>query len=121
MLYLVIPSLYPSKDKIIEETLYDENDLEWRIARVVNGFFVKYFDDKHFIPNILCITTKIGELIKIQNTGCIFFQSTDFELFCEMRNIIKSGWTDDIWEAINEFLTERFDHDLGVVKSEIIN
>ena len=122
MLYCVEPSIYPKQNQFIEEITYnDENDLEWKIARVENGFFVRYFGDKYFSYNIFCVTTKLGELIKIQNTNCIFFQNADFDTFCEMRNIIKIGWTDDIWEAISYLLTERFNHDLGMIESEIIS
>lgn len=122
MLYCVEPNIYPKHNQAIEEISYkDENDFEWKIARVQNGFFVRYFGDKYFSDNIFCITTKLGELIKVQNTNCIFFQNADFDTFCEMRNIIKTGWTDDIWEAISDLLTERFNHDLGMIESEIIS
>ena len=44
MIYCLKPEMYPTPEKTIEEIIYrDENDFEWKIARVENGFFVKYF------------------------------------------------------------------------------
>ena len=30
------------------------------------------------------------------------------------------GWTDDIWESIGEFLTERLTHNEGLMECEIV-
>ena len=38
----------------------------------------------------------------------------------EVRNIIKIGYTDDIWETFEELFTERFEHDRGMLESEMV-
>lgn len=122
MIYCVEPKIYPSGQQSKEEIKYsDENDFEWRISRVENGFFVRYYGDAYFADKIFCIYTKSDKLIKVKNTKCFFFQDADFDTFCEMREIIKTGWTDDIWESIESLLTARFDCDLGMIESEICN
>lgn len=105
----------------MEEISYiDENDFEWRIARIKNGFMVRYYGDEYFSPNTFDCELKSGKTVRIRNTRCIFFQDESFEAFCEMRDILKNGWTDEIWDCLEGFFTERFEHDLGVIESEII-
>ena len=120
MIYCLSPSDYPTIDKQIEELIYiDENGFEWKIARVKNGFFVKYFGDDYFRESYFNCELPNGKTILINNTNCIFIQDTDFETFAEMRTILKNGYTDDIWETFEEMLEERFLHDLSLLESEI--
>jgi len=63
---------------------------------------------------------KGGEHILINNTNCIFIQDTDFETFAEVRNVIRIGYTDDIWETFQEMFEERFEHDKGLLESELV-
>ena len=121
MVYCLDLKLYPIKNQFIEEIKYkDENDLEWRIARVQNGFFVRYFGHDYFCENSFDCQIDSGKTIRVKNTNCIFFQDANFETFCEMRNILKTGWTDDIWESIQDFLTIRLQQSTGLIESEII-
>jgi hypothetical protein len=119
MIYAVSPEIYPKEGQFIEELKYkDENDFEWRIARIENGFMVRYFGDPYFKDSTFECELKNGEWVRVKNTGCIFFQNSDFDTFCEVRNILKLGYTDDIWETFNDLFTERLEHDRGLLASE---
>lgn len=121
MIYLLDEKLYPSKGLYIEEHEYkDENDFIWKIARVENGFFVRYFGDPFFSETFFSIEVK-GKMFNVFNTKNIFFQDSSFESFYEFREILKNGYTDDIWDSVSELLQERFSHDEGMLKSEICN
>lgn len=121
MIYCVPPEIYPTSNQSIEEVIYrDENDFEWKISRVQNGFFIRYFGDPHFQDDYFSCDLDSGEHILINNTNCIFIQDSSFETFEEVRNIIKIGYTDDIWEAFEEMFEERFEHDKGILESEIV-
>lgn len=121
MIYCIPPSAYPKEGQAIEEIVYkDENEFEWRIARVVNGFIVRYFGPPYFKENLFICELQSGETFFVKNTNCIFFKTTDFETFCDVRDVIKSGYTDDIWSAMQEFFMERFEHDKGMLESEIL-
>jgi len=120
MIYCIPIENYPTPDKFLEELVYkDENDFEWRIARVVNGFIVRYFGDDYFKDSFFDCDLKDMSMVRVKNTNCIFIQDENFETFCEVREIIKSGYTDDIWEVFEEMFTERFEHDKGMLESEI--
>jgi hypothetical protein len=119
MVYCMPIETYPTEGLFIEENLYfDENNFEWRIARVNNGFFVKYFGDGYFKDEMFCCELKDGKTYFIKNTNCIFFQDPDFETFVEMRDILKNGFTDDIWESIEMFLTERLNICTDILECE---
>ena len=121
MIYCVPIEQYPKEGMFIEELSYkDENDFEWKIARIENGFMVRYFGDEYFKENTFECELSNGEWVRVKNTNCIFFQDVDFETFCEVRNIIKIGYTDDIWETFEELFTERFEHDRGMLESEMV-
>ncbi len=121
MIYCVNESQYPTKERYIEELKYkDENDFEWRIARIENGFMVRYFGDKYFKENTFECDLSNGEHIRVNNTNCIFFQDSDFETFCDIRYILSNGYTDDIWETFEELFTERFEHDKDMLESEML-
>ena len=121
MIYSVSKETYPKEGQFIEEISYkDENEFEWRIARIENGFMVRYFGDPYFKDSTFKCESSTGKLIRINNTGCIFFKGADFETFCEIRDILKNGWTDEIWETFEELFNERIKHDEGLLESEII-
>ena len=122
MIYCVEPEMYPSKDLVTEEISYlDENGFEWKIARIDNGFFVKYFGDSYFKDDTFECETKYGEYVRVKNTNCIFIQNTSFETFVEVRDLIKEGWTDDIWDTFREMFEERFDWCKDLLESEVVN
>ena len=121
MIYCVPIEQYPKEGMFIEELSYkDENDFEWRIARIENGFMVRYFGNDYFKENTFECHLKSGKLIKVNNTNCIFFNDTDFETFCNVRTVLQNGFTDEIWETFEDLLTERFEHDKGMLESEMI-
>lgn len=121
MIYCVETEMYPKEGQFIEELKYkDENDFEWRICRIENGFIVRYFGDEYFKESVFSFDLKNGKRIRIRNTNCIFFKDTDFDTFFEVRNILKNGFTDDIWGIFAELLQERFENDEGFLESEII-
>jgi hypothetical protein len=120
MIYCLEPELYPKEGRYFEESVYkDENEFEWRIARVENGFFLRYFGDNYFSPEKFVIDIEGEELIKIKNTKCIFVQDANFETFYHFRNFLKNGWTDEIWEFFGDLFNERFENNKDILKSEI--
>ena len=121
MIYCVPIENYPKNGQFIEEHTYkDENDFEWRVARIKNGFMVRYFGTPYFQDNRFDCDLPNGQNIQIKNTNCIFFQDTGFETFYHVRQILQNGYTDDIWETFTELFTERFEHDLGLLESEML-
>ncbi len=121
MIYCIEPKLYPDKDNYIEELIYkDQNDLEWRIARVRNGFMVRYFGHEYFKENVFSGELKNGRYFKIKNTNCIFFENSEFDTFCDVRDALITGYTDDIWELFEDLFIERFNISSAIIESEII-
>jgi len=121
MIYCVPIENYPTEKMFVEELYYkDENGFEWRIARIQNGFMVRYFGDDYFKENTFECELKSGETVRVNNTNCIFVEDVDFDTFCEVRDIIKEGYTDEIWETFEEMFTERFECDRGMLESEMI-
>lgn len=111
---------FPKSGQYTERLTYkDENDCEWVIARVENGFFVAYFGHEYFKEKYFSLEVH-GESLMIVNTGCFFVQNTDFDAFYDFREILTNGFTDDIWEAIGDFITERLKQDSGLVACEIV-
>ena len=122
MIYCLKPEMYPTTEKIVEEITYrDENNFEWKIARVENGFFVKYFGVDYFKDKYFSCDLSNGEHILINNTNCIFIQDNDFETFAEVRNVLKIGYTDEIWEVFQEMFEERFEHDKSINEWEDVS
>jgi len=123
MIYCIDPSLFPTDPKkIVEQISYrDENDFEWRIVRIKNGFMVRFFGDDYFKESKFFCELKSGKTVVIKNTNCIFFDSNDFDLFCDIRDLLKNENTDDIWDFFNEMLTERFEHSDGILESEMLD
>lgn len=121
MIYCIPSKDYPNKEQFIEELEYkDENDFIWKIARIENGFIIKYFGDEYFKDNTFECELLSGNWISINNTNCIFFKDADFDAFCEMRDILKNGYTDDIWDTLNDFFTERFNQNEDILECEKI-
>jgi len=119
MIYCIPIEKYPKEGQFIEELIYkDENDYEWRICRIESGFIVRYFGEPYFKENTFECELLSGEWIRIKNTNCILFKDSDFETFTEMRNILKNGYTDEIWESIEELFTERFECRRDILESE---
>jgi hypothetical protein len=121
MIYCVEIKDYPNENQYLEESIYnDENGFEWRVARVNNGMFIKYCGDKYFSESTFDISLDDGHQISIKNTRCIFFNCIDFDTFYEIRNIVKNGFTDEIWDIFQDLFKERFECDLSFLESEII-
>ena len=124
MIYSVEQEKFPKEGQYVECHSYnDENEFEWKIARVENGFFVGYFGDAYFKDKYFDFDSEeLGgaKRILLNNTGCFFIKDTEFETFYEFRNILTNGDTDDIWDCIGEFFAERLTHDRGLTECEIV-
>lgn len=109
MIYSAEIKDFPDSEKSSEISVYnDQNGTEWRFAMVKNGFFIGYFGDDYFKEKEFEIDD--GDKIHyINNTGCFFVKTLDFDVYYEFRNIVNEGFTDDIWEAIEEFIQLRFE------------
>ena len=111
---------FPKSGQYTERIAYkDENDYDWVIARVKNGFFVAYYGHEYFKEKHFSLTIK-GKDILINNTGCFFIQDANFDTFYEFRNVLKNGFTDDIWDVIGDLITERLQNDRGLLACEIV-
>lgn len=120
MIYSMPIEKFPNTEQYQEcHTYQDENDFDWKIARVQNGFFVAYFGDPYFKDKYFDLEVN-GKSKLLLNSGCFFIQDTDFDTFYEFRTILKEGWTDDIWESIGEFLSERLENDDGLMECEVV-
>ena len=120
MIYSTEIEKFPNAEQYQEcYTYQDENHFDWKIARVQNGFFVAYFGDSYFKDKYFDLEVN-GKGKLLLNSGCFFIQDTDFDTFYEFRTILKEGWTDDIWESIGEFLSERLENDDGLMECEIV-
>lgn len=121
MIYCIEIDLYPKEGQYIEEISYlDENNFEWRICRIENGFMVKYFGDDYFRESVFDIELSNGKNFRIKNTNCIFFKDSNFDTFCNVRDILKNGFTDEIWEAFESCFKVRFEINDGFIESEIV-
>lgn len=118
MVYCV--DIWPEQDQFTELLSYnDENGFNWMIGRVENGFFLKYCGDSYFKDKAFDIEISDERTIFVKNTGIIWFQDADFDTFCNVRTLLNHGYTDDIWEAIEELIKERLLHDTTLLKSEV--
>lgn len=119
MIYCVPISDYPESP--IEETSYkDENGFEWRIARTEKDCFVRYFGEPYFIETAFDCDLSDGSNMRVKNTNCIFFEGANFDDFCDIRNILQGGYTDEIWECFEQVFTERLNFDKSLLFSELI-
>lgn len=101
---------YPQKEDVVEIIFYkDENEFDWKITRTANGLYVQYLGDKYFMDTSFGVVNKQGEYYRIINTNLIFFNVTDFDEFCKIRDNLKDGFTDDIWEYIEDCFQKRID------------
>ena len=119
MIYSTTLDKFPVAGQFSECHEYqDENDFAWKIARVKNGFFVAYFGTVYFKEKYLDVQV-VGKSILINNTGCFFVNDTDFDTFYSFRKMLKEGYTDDIWESIEQLISERLKHDPTLMLCEI--
>lgn len=82
---------------------------------------VKYCGDSYFKDTFFSVPVeKKQKHFLINNTGCILFQDADFETFCNVRDVLKNGYTDDIWELFTDLFITRFECDEGMIESEIV-
>jgi len=118
MIYSTPWQLFPSDGQYQEcHSFLDENRFEWKIARVQNGFFVAYFGDDYFKDKYFDISLS-GRDTVILNTGCFFIQDDSFETYYHFREILKTGYTDDIWETIEELIIERLKNNPEILECE---
>jgi hypothetical protein len=119
MIYSIPKESYPQKGNYIEEsTLKDQNGIEWKIARTEKELFILYCGNPYFCDSIFDCDLKDESNIQLVNTGCIVFNSADFDTYCEMRDVIIEQYTDDIWESFMEFFTERFECSTEILETE---
>ena len=122
MIYCIPFENYPNAGQFIEQSRYfDKNGFEWNIARVQNGFMVRYCGDSYFKEIMFHFEMNDGSIVKIKNTNCIFYQDASFDTFCEVRNIIKEGYTDDIWECFQDLFKERFENCRDILECEVLS
>lgn len=109
MIFSTEINVFPKEGQYKEVTSYkDENGFEWKIAIIESGFFLAYFGDPYFKYDTFCLESEDSiKEIQINNTGCFYIDSTDFETFYLFRDMLKKGWTDTIWESIEELISER--------------
>lgn len=120
MIYSTVIDKFPKPDQSLEEISYrDKNDFEWKISRIKSGFFFAYFGRSYFKHPRFEIEVN-GRHFQIVNTGCFYVEDTGLEAFCNVRDILMSGWTDAIWETIEELLTERLKQDPGLMDCETV-
>lgn len=119
MIYCVSEESYPKLGEIIEEISYsDENDFEWKVARTKKEFYVKYCGDKYFSNDLFVCDVGEEEFIKIKNTNCFLFEDVDFEFFCDIRDVVKLGQTDEIFDYFGGLLTNRLSKSKSILDSE---
>ena len=90
MIYSTEIEKFPNAEQYLECHSYqDENDFEWKIARVQNGFFVAYFGDSYFKETYFDLEVN-GKNKLLANSGCFFIQDESFETFSKNeRNPLK--------------------------------
>lgn len=121
MIYCIPTENYPKENQFLEELSYkDENDFEWKVARVNNGFIIKYFGDEYFKDSTFEIELKSGNWVRVKNTNCIFFENVEFETFYHIRELLKKGYTDEIWESITDLFKERFENCVDILECEML-
>lgn len=121
MIYSIEIEKFPKKKQCKELISYlDENNEEWKIGIVENGFFVGYFGDPYFKDKYFDLTINKEHKL-LMNSGCFWVQDLEFDTFYNFREILKNGFTDDIWEIIGELITERLMNDPGLTECEIVN
>lgn len=109
MIYFLDAANYPQGDTLIEELVYNDlNGEEWRIARWVQGFVVKFCGEQYFKGDDFNCEILPTKFLKIKNTGILFFMNTNFDIFCEIRTMLTTNWTDDIWEIFKALFMARF-------------
>lgn len=121
MIYSVYNEIAELTTIPIERITYnDQNGFKWEIIREEDGFYIVYNGDKYFMQEIMVIELPDGSFQKVKNHGCFHVKDSDFETFCHVRDILKNGYTDEIWDIIEELLEERFIHDRSLIDSELL-
>ncbi len=119
MIHCLNKKKYPTRDQSIGESVhYDMNGLGWHISRVLNGFFVRFTGDEYFIEDTFICRVN-GADIWIRNTNCLFINDQRFEAFDTFRQIIKNGYTDEIWETIAGIFEDRLNKSTELLPSEM--
>lgn len=122
MIFMMPKEIFPAENQAKEILEYkDENDFIWKIGRVTNGFFLKYYGDEHFSSSVFELELERKRRLQIKNTGCYFFHTSDFEVFYAVRDLVKNQCTDDICHDLEGFFTQRFQASLGVLEHEEIH
>lgn len=112
-------SIPKEKRKSVETLEYKDTDgNKWRIMRIVNGFILTYAGNQQHRLNRFPIEHK-GEILELRNTNCIFFNTTDFEVFYELREVIKSSSTENVWEFVRQTIEDRIHVNDTLLESEI--
>lgn len=124
MIYFVDQELFPKVQSETQEgiefaTHQDLNDFDWLFGRVLNGFFIKYCGDEHFVSDTMSVMVEEKVLYLLKNTRCIFVANEEFDTYATIREVILTNWTDDIWDFIKQLFEVRFEHEEGLLKSEI--
>lgn len=112
----------PEAIEPIEEVSFrDENNFEWVVTRVDKGMWLEYKGPIYFSPTKFWIELEDREkTITILNLRTFFIKDSSFEAYDELRNLINSEFTDDIWEAIEASLKERLLENELLLNDEII-
>lgn len=119
MIFFIDPKDYPAPNVTIEEVQYtDQNGFSWLVARIVDGTVIHYTGDKYFSDKFLEVECAHG-FIRVKNTGCIFVKDISFGVFYELREILKSGYTDEIWDAFSQIFSTRLSIDPTLTPPEI--
>lgn len=107
------------KGENLESVIYkDKSGLSWHVQRTEVGLFVSCLSPKSLIPkNFECKVNK--KLVFIRNTNCIFIEATDLETFCHIRNIIKDGYINQIWDVFTSFFTSRLKMNPIILQTEM--
>lgn len=119
MIYCVTEKELPLKKDILEETDYkDENGCDWKVLRTEKDLFVLYLGEPYFSDSTFECQILDNKYIRVKNTNIILFKDTNFDIFYNLRIILKEGFTDDIWESFLEFFTERLKLNKTLLDSE---
>lgn len=123
MIYCLNPKFFPlneNANRVLKEL--DLNEQEWRISSIDRGVFLSYNGDSYFKESRIVFDDPYNEYrqLQINNTNCIVFKDVDFDLLGGIINLVKTNFTDDIWEELGTFFKARFSVDGSKLDSEIV-
>lgn len=115
MIYTVSKEAYPNEDKHYTQQiiLKDLDNNTYTLRIIENGFVIKYPLEEKFKYQIEEHT------FYFENTGYIFVKNPHFDVFCEIRNIIKTSTQDIVHESFSKFLAYRLKLELQLMNSEV--